>query len=208
VAVDKTKLRLDIIHSFGADFEDLLEKARYEVARNEGAKVALKTAQAKVAEICAHVEKDQEEGILDALLKGDDAGVLNLEAYVKRKIMQAAGVVENLNGIVAINQMRSEGELTAYKAVFELTQQKFKAAQAKAELNAKIEAGDFEDDELMVLSPSEDIRARKVAAKAEKEGAAEEPSEDAAPTEEVAAEPEKPARKPRKKRSKSGKNTG
>jgi hypothetical protein len=143
VAVDKTKLRLDIIHSFGADFEDLLEKARYEVARNEGAKVALKTAQAKVAEICAHVEKDQEEGILD-----------------------------------------------------------------KAELNAKIEAGDFEDDELMVLSPSEDIRARKVAAKAEKEGAAEEPSEDAAPTEEVAAEPEKPARKPRKKRSKSGKNTG
>jgi hypothetical protein len=207
VAIDKTKLRLDIIHGFGADFEDLLEKARYEVARNEGAKVALKTAQAKVAEICTHVEKDQEEGILDALLKGDDAGVLNLEAYVKRKIMQAAGVVENLNGIVAINQMRSEGELTAYKAVFELTQQKFKVAQAKAEIQAKLESGELEDDEL-VLSPSDDIRARKAAAKAEKEGAAEEPSPDTAPTEVVAVEDKKPARKPRKKRTKGGKNPG
>lgn len=201
MAIDKTKLRLDIIHSFGADFEDLLERSQREISKNEGAKTALKTAQVKVAEVCAHVEADLEEGILDRLITGDDAGVLNLAAYVKRKIMQAAGVVENLNGIVAINQIRAEGEMAAYKAVFELTQQKFEAAQAKAEMLAKLESGELEEDAL--VSPAADIRARKAEAKAEKAKAKE--------VKEVPAEAAaKPAAKktPRKKKTKGGKNTG
>jgi hypothetical protein len=206
VAIDKTLLRLDIIHAFGADFEDLLEKAKLEIAKNEGAKVALKTAQAKVTAICNHVEKDFEEGVLTKLISGDESGEQPLAAYVKRKIMQCASAVENLNAIVALNKIRAEGEVTAYKAVFALTQKKYEDAKAKAEYLARVASGELEEDDTPARSPAEDIRARKEESRKAKEAAAEEaPAEEAAePTKEAESEakPEpdpKPAPKPAKK---------
>jgi hypothetical protein len=207
MAIDKTKLRLDIIHSFGADFEDLLENAEKEIARNEGAQTALKTAQAKVAAMCEHVEKDLEDGVLDKLISGDDAGVLPLAAYVKRKIMQASGIVENLKGVVAVNKLQSEGALSAYKQVFEIVQKKHADATEKLEMLAKIESGELPEDAMRVRSPAADIRARKAEAQAEKEAqkeaeSAAEPAEAQKPEPEPEPEEKPKAKKPRRSRKK------
>ena len=211
MAIDKTRLRRDIIHDFGAQFEDMLEQARKEIARNEGAKIALKTAKAKVEELCAHVERDLEEGVLENLISGDDAGVLPLASYIKRKVMQAGGVIENLNGIVAVNAMRAEGELTAYKAVFAAVKKSYDAAVAKEEFLAKVASGEL--DESMTtrpegvhpsdvpLSPAADIAQRREQARKEKEEAAESASAESA-SETPVEQKDLPASKPRRRRKK------
>lgn len=219
MAIDKTRLRRDIIHDFGVQFEDMLEQARKEIARNEGAKVALKTAKAKVEALCTHVEKDLEEGVLENLISGDDAGVLPLASYIKRKIMQAGGVIENLNGIVAVNAMRAEGELTAYKAVFAAVKKSHDAAVAKEEFLAKVASGELDEGVArpegvhpsdVPLSPAADIAQRREQARKEKEEAAEADSEKE--KEEVAEADETPveqtgipAFKPRRSRKKKKK---
>lgn len=179
MSIDKTKLRLDIIHSFGTDFEDLLEKAQKEIAKNAGAKIALNTAKEKVMAICSVVEGDLESGALEELISGDNAGVLSLSAYVKRKIMQCAGAVENLNATVAINSKRAEGELTAYKAVFSLVQKKHEEATEKYEVQQdflrRVASGELDEEAPnSVLDPAADIRARKEEARVAKEEAKEE----------------------------------
>lgn len=108
--MEKGEIKAATVHELGLKFDDMLEAAQKEVARNEGAKLAMLGASKKVGELVAHVDKDMDEGAFSNL-----DGPLAIAAAVKKYVIRACGVLDS--GAVSAENHRliGHGKILAFE---------------------------------------------------------------------------------------------
>jgi hypothetical protein len=108
--MEKGEIKAATVQELGLKFDDMLESAQKEVARNEGAKLAMLGASKKVGELVAHVDKDMDEGAFSDL-----DGPLAIAAAVKKYVIRACGVLDS--GAVSAENHRliGHGKILAFE---------------------------------------------------------------------------------------------
>jgi len=112
--MDKGEIKAATVHEIGCKFEDMLEAAKLDESRNEGAKTALLVASKKVLELSVHVDKDLDEGVF-----GDVDGPLAVAALIKKYITRAAAVLESGAASAENHRLMSAGRSQAFQQMIE-----------------------------------------------------------------------------------------
>jgi hypothetical protein len=110
--VEKAEIKILTAHDIGADIEDMMEQARKAEHMHEGAKLALGDASRKVNALADHLKKSIEDGELKL---GEVDAPQKIEALVRKYIVRAVNLLENLSLIAQNSQIGSAGMVAAYK---------------------------------------------------------------------------------------------
>jgi hypothetical protein len=133
--MEKGEIKAATVHEIGCRFEDMLEAAKVDGARNEGAKVGLQAAAKKVLELQAHVDKDLDEGLF-----GDVDGPLAVAAQIKKYIARAVGVLESMSVTAENHRILTQGKVQAFQQMIDnmkkLHDMELEKTQAKQEAEA------------------------------------------------------------------------
>jgi hypothetical protein len=112
--MDKGEIKAATVHEIGCKFEDMLEAAKLDESRNEGAKTALLVASKKVSELSIHVDKDLDEGVF-----GNVDGPLAVAVLIKKYITRAAAVLESGAASAENHRLMSAGRSQAFQQMIE-----------------------------------------------------------------------------------------
>jgi len=112
--MDKGEIKAATVHELGCKFEDMLEAAKLDEARNEGAKTALLMASKKVSELSVHVDRDLDEGVF-----GNVDGPLAVAALIKKYLTRAAAVLESGAASAENHRLMSAGRSQAFQQMIE-----------------------------------------------------------------------------------------
>lgn len=112
--MEKGEIKAATVHEIGCRFEDMLEAAKVDSARNEGAKVGLQAAAKKVLELQAHVDKDLDEGVF-----GDVDGPMAVASQVKKYVSRAVGVLESMSVTAENHRILMQGKVQAFQQMID-----------------------------------------------------------------------------------------
>lgn len=107
--MDKGEIKAATIHELGLKFDDMLEAAHKEVARNEGATAACLAASKKVGELAVHVDKDMDEGLF-----ADVDGPLAVAKAIKKYLVRVCGILETGAKSADNHRLVSQGRAMAF----------------------------------------------------------------------------------------------
>jgi len=179
----KSEVKILTAEEIGRKMEEMAEGAQKAAHLQQGAKDGLKHAAAKVGDLMAHIDKDVEEGIIDAL-KGDP---LAIAKYAKRCLQKCIGVIDNLATTAEVVGHRQEGRRKGLEEAAKYANEIWKEEKAKLESLAKmLEAGNVEGDSDIDLRrvptghPGPTLKSQRLAedqGKGEPEKPPEEPTE-------------------------------
>ena len=125
MSVEKIELRAAGMHEVGVRMDDLLDAARKEVLRCEGAQLGLLQATKGVIDLIAHVDKDVDEGkygleaakLIKLYLSRASEVVQNLSKNASNQKIAATGQVQMAEVAVQITKKMHDGELAKRAAV-------------------------------------------------------------------------------------------
>jgi hypothetical protein len=123
MSAEKSELRAAGMHEVGVRLDDLLEAARKEVLRCEGAALGLFQCAKAVNDLNAHVDLDVSEGKYD----------LETAGHVKRYLSRASQVVQNLGVASNNSKMASAGQVQMAETMVTVTKKMFDAEVTKRE---------------------------------------------------------------------------
>lgn len=86
----KSEIKAATVHELGVKFDDMLDTAKHEVSKSNGAKDALLLASKKVSELSSHIDKDMDEGTLS-----DISDPLSVAKTIKKYVQRAVGILES-----------------------------------------------------------------------------------------------------------------
>jgi len=134
--LSKGEIKAATIHELGIKFDDMLEAAKQEIARNEGAKTALLLASRKVSELLAHVDKDMDEGLFS-----DIEGPLLVAKAIKKYVQRAAEVLESGAASAENHQLITRGKAQAFELMIAnmKTLHDMELAKMKSKREAEVE---------------------------------------------------------------------
>jgi hypothetical protein len=205
VGIDKLDVRVKTLGDHGEKLDTLLEAAKVHLARTEGEKQAYTQVLQKIQGLGSIVDRELEEGKFSEF--GENA--MPVAALVKKWIMRAGGVADNLRLRADANIMLGQGQITGLTAAVKFTQKEYDAGLEKLRsVQNMVDRGiDPEDAERsQVLSPAEDIAKRREEARKEKEAKT---AEERASQEEKPKAPSTPPKAlPSGKPAKAAKKTG
>lgn len=139
MSVEKSELRAAGMHEVGMRMDDLLEAAKKESIRCEGAVLALLQATKAVADLNAHVDRDLDEGLYD----------LPIATLIKKYLGRAVQATQNLGLNAANTRMTSAGAVQAYETAVTVTKKMYDGEMLKKAVVAAAE-----------VAPITDIRSR------------------------------------------------
>jgi len=191
----KHEIKALTYHEVGMKMDDLLEGAKADLARFDGAKQALIHGKQKVEELTQHVDKDMRE----ELMSPEQA------ALVKKYLIRAVSVLQNLGIQSEIQYYQTQGRVAAMEKAVGVTKSFYDTERAK------FDAADAAEKEVLLGAVEEDDsrrpKAREVGThpgnaiadrKEENKADGEDPSE---ATESAGSEPtDEPVKRTRKKR--------
>ena len=135
-----TKLKSEIkkltYAEVGAKLDDMRESCERDVYRYEGAITALKEATGRTADLCAHVDKDFDAGQIK-----DDLPANDVRALIKRWLMRASGVCENLKDGAVTRQLQSTGKVASLEQSVAFVKNLFDTEDKKVKALAALQAG-------------------------------------------------------------------
>ena len=88
--MDTNEVRAEFAHEIGCKLDDMLDAAKLDAARDEGAKNALQALVKRISELGLLVDKEMDEG----LFSGVD-GPMSVAAAIKKYIVRASAVLES-----------------------------------------------------------------------------------------------------------------
>jgi hypothetical protein len=143
MSTERIELRASAMHDVGIRLDDLLEAARKEVLRCEGAVTGILQCAKAVNDLIPHVDKDVDEGKYD----------LETAKLIKLYLSRAAYVVQNL-GMNASNQrIASAGQVQMAEVVVTVTKKMYDAEmQRSAAMAASASEGNTNPRERVVGS--------------------------------------------------------
>lgn len=130
MSLEKADVKIGVTHELGCKFDDVLESAKVELAKNEGAAVGLFQTVKLVEALASHVDKDMDDGMYD------DVVAKHIKTYIQR----SAAVVHNM-ALKADNQrFISQGRIQAIEAVIGITKKTHDTELLKKEQIQLVEA--------------------------------------------------------------------
>jgi hypothetical protein len=125
MSLEKIELRAAGMHEVGVRMDDLLDAARKEVLRCEGAQLGLLQATKGVIDLIAYVDKDVDEGkygleaakLIKLYLSRASEVVQNLSKNANNQKIAATGQVQMAEVAVQITKKMHDGELAKRAAV-------------------------------------------------------------------------------------------
>lgn len=205
MGTEKLDVQLTTLGDHGDKLDALLEAAKQGFYRVEGEKSAYRKALEKVQDLGAHIDKDLEEGKFSEF--GEHA--MPIAALVKKWILRAGGVLDNLSLASDAARIRAQGQIDGLAAAVGLTQREYdRMFGRKQEQDALISSG-LDIDSVQrerALSPAEDIRRRKEEAREEKAAEASPGTADNGASND-SSKVKKKVSSPKKRLGRRGKNT-
>jgi hypothetical protein len=122
----------------GGKLDDMREANERDIFRYEGAITALKEATGRTADLCAHVDKDFDSGAIKAEMSANE-----VRALIKRWLMRASGVCENLKDGAVTRQLQSTGKVASLEQSIAFVKTLFDTEDKKAEALAALQTGDI-----------------------------------------------------------------
>lgn len=146
VNIGKSMAKVDIAKVLGKQYAEMVQAARHDELKQEGARDGLKLAAKRVGELGAHVDKDLEEGILSA---NDLKDPKKVEAFIKKYIKRVVGVIDNLATTAEVARFRAAGRASGLEAAEGVVQKMGEEEVVKLqELQRQIEAGEVTPGEV------------------------------------------------------------
>lgn len=156
---ERVELRASGMHDVGVRMDDLLEGARKEVLRCDGAVSGLQQCAKAVGELTPHVDRDVDEGKYD----------LETAKQIKLYLSRAIQVVQNL-GMNASNQrMLSAGQVQMAEVAVSVTKKMYDGEMQKSAAIAAAEASPVSADgrgRVVGMHPSATIKEQRLAEEA------------------------------------------
>lgn len=185
--LQKAEVKIAVARDLVEQYAKMAKGAQDDQLRQEGARDALKLAAQRVGELGAHVDKDLAEGALSAAdLKDPD----KVQAFIKRFIKRAFGVVDNLATTAETARIVAHGRQNGLKHAEEVAAAMFKAEVAKIEtLQRQIASGEINAENFRdggFGGPGPTLKQQR---QAEAAGAVEAPSPEAASSEPTSEAP-------------------
>lgn len=144
--VSKAIVKVDIAKSLGAQYAEMVEAARADERRQEGARDALKLAAVRLGELGAHVDKDFEEGKISPEDLRDPKAI---EAYIKRYVKRVVGVVDSLATAAEVARYRAAGRANGLEAAEDVVRKLGEGEAHKLqELERQLAAGEIDEADL------------------------------------------------------------
>lgn len=103
MSIEKSKVKVNVINELGNKFDDMLDRFKQDSMRYEGAKSGLKQAAKAIEGLTGHVDRDIKE----------DKYSIEVAAHVKKYIMHAIGILDNLATTAEISYHRTLGSIEA-----------------------------------------------------------------------------------------------
>lgn len=166
MSIEKAELKAAVIHNYGVQADDRLEKAKLQHAIHNGAKQGLRGFAKNILALTALVDKDLEEEKLPE-------EPLLVAKYAKDLLAKASLLCENAARHQENCQISSQGEIAAYTSMVEMLDKDHASEIAKAENLSQLEDGDEDGDEDELSRPLGSHPGPSLAAKRKAEEAAE-----------------------------------
>lgn len=119
--LDKADVKIDVATEIGARIEDVLEGARKDVLRQEGATSAFYQASKACEDVASHVDKDMDEGKFS----------LEVSAHIKRYVDRCANATRNLAKQSEALHLIAMGKSTSFEMSVKLVEKFRTEEQAK-----------------------------------------------------------------------------
>jgi len=133
--MDKGELKAAVVHEIGCKTDDMLEAAKTEMSRHEGAKLALALASKQVAALGNHVDKDMDAGEFSNL-----DGPLEVAKAIKKYLQRATGVVDSGVASAENHRLIAQGKVQAFELVVGNMQKLKEIELAKSKVHREREA--------------------------------------------------------------------
>jgi hypothetical protein len=140
----KHEIKALTYHEVGVKMDDLLEGAKADLTRFDGAKQALIQGKQKVEELTLHVDKDMRE----ELMSPEQASL------VKRYLIRAVSVLQNLGIQSEIQYYQTQGRVAAMEKAVGITKGFYDAEKAR------FEAADAAEKEVLLGGVEEEDSRR------------------------------------------------
>lgn len=124
MSFEKAKLKAQVIHSVGAEIEDLLESSVQGLHEQQGAARALTEAAKRISQTVGQIDRDMEAGKI-SLSEADLA---------KNYINQCVGIVKNAQTGAASAMVKQQGKIDALKNCVSLLEKMHASEVQKANL--------------------------------------------------------------------------
>jgi hypothetical protein len=154
--LEKSKIKADVTHALGCQMDDQLESAEREIHKHVGGSEYLSRAAAAITSQAKRVDDD--------LTKGDISE--EIAHYAKKRIEGCLHGISDLIIRANSGKLGQEGIVAGIKRCVSLVKKSYDAEASKIDAVGR---GDIEANKPRTSSAVEDLRARKAAAKKEKE---------------------------------------
>lgn len=128
----KSEIRAGAVHEVGVRLDDLLERARYQVAEAKGKNAGAQVVQQRLVALAANVDVDVTEGRYD----------LTTASIVKQYLMRAQTVAELTAKEAADEHQRALGAMAAASTAVEITKKLYEAEKSSARVAEEVPVAD------------------------------------------------------------------
>jgi len=149
--LEKAEIKILTAGDIGADIEDMMEQAQKAEHMHEGAKLALGDASRKVNALAEHLKKSIEDGDLKL---GEIDSPEKIDGLVRKYIVRAVNILENLQLMAQNSQIGSAGMVAGYKSAMRAPMKVMEGERKKMEaLKEAIEEQQRTGDPDLILRP-------------------------------------------------------
>jgi hypothetical protein len=166
MSYDKAEVKKGAIEEIGNLLDDALEVAKHEVHAAAGSKKAFDAALVSIINLSAHVDADVDEGKFD----------LEVCTVVKRYLTRAQQMIKNLLLQAGKDQLKFDGQVTAYEKAVIITKKQYDIEDRKAKMLECVEGApgekivEFPERRGVGVPPKQTLKEQRLAedAKVEK----------------------------------------
>lgn len=138
----KAEVKILTLESVGREMEEMAEGADRQATLQRGAIDALKHAAKKLGSLIEHVDKEMDDGVIEAL-KGDPIAIAK---YAKQYVRRCIGAIDNLATTAEVVGHMQEGRKRGLDEAAKKVNDEWKAEKEKLEVFAKaVQEGTLDD---------------------------------------------------------------